>query len=34
MGTNVRVGLAVSSHDRTQLATAVFDNIKVTPVAQ
>ena len=34
MGTNVRIGLAVSSHDRTQLATAVFDNIKVTPIAQ
>jgi regulation of enolase protein 1 (concanavalin A-like superfamily) len=30
MGTTVLAGLAVSSHDATQLATATFDNVSVT----
>ena len=33
MGANVHVGLAVSSHDATRLATATFDNVRVTPVS-
>jgi regulation of enolase protein 1 (concanavalin A-like superfamily) len=31
MGSTVYVGLAVSSHDTTQLATATFTNVSVTP---
>jgi regulation of enolase protein 1 (concanavalin A-like superfamily) len=30
MGTDVHVGLVVSSHDNTRLATATFDNVAVT----
>jgi len=33
MGANVQVGLAVSSHDATRLATVTFDNVNVTPVS-
>ena len=33
MSTEVHVGLAVSSHDATRLATATFDNVIVRPVA-
>ena len=32
MGANVYVGLAVSSHVTTSLATAVFDNVTIRPV--
>ena len=32
MGTEVQVGLAVSSHDAARLATVTFDNVTVTPV--
>ena len=32
MPTEVHVGLAVSSHDATRLATATFDNVTVRPV--
>ena len=33
MATEAHVGLAVSSHDATRLATATFDNVTVRPVA-
>jgi hypothetical protein len=31
MGANAHVGLAVTSHDNTRLATATFDQVTVTP---
>ena len=34
MGETVQVGLAVSSHDATRLASATFDNVTVTPVGE
>ena len=33
MGASVQVGLAVSSHDATRLATVTFDNVSVTPLS-
>jgi regulation of enolase protein 1 (concanavalin A-like superfamily) len=31
MGTSVRIGLCVTSHNTAALSTAVFDNVTVTP---
>jgi hypothetical protein len=31
MASNITVGLAVTSHDSTNLVTGVFDNVSVTP---
>jgi hypothetical protein len=31
MGTNVYIGLAVTSHNNGTLCTATFDNLEVTP---